>query len=381
VSTGGLSATRLRKMHDVLAGHVERGEMPGLVALVARRGQVHVDAIGYEEDAIFRIASMTKPVAAAAAMTLVEEARILLDDPADRVLPELAEMTVLRTLESSVDDTVPAARPITLRDLLTFTMGTGLVFAAPDAYPIQRAMEEAGIGPGPPDPKRYPRADEWMRRLGSVPLVYQPGEAWMYNTGAEVLGVLIARVSGRTFGEFLRERIFEPLGMKDTGFFVPPANAARLAVMDEELKDRWSGQPAFESGGGGLVSTAADYLRFSEMMLGRGERAGVRILSRPSVETMTMDHLSPEQKARSPWLEGYWRHHGWGFGMMVVTSRFDIASTPGRYGWDGGLGTSWRADPREAMTTILLTPKPWDSPGPPPVFRDFATLAYSALDD
>jgi len=352
--TSGLSESRLRRMHGVLSGYVERGEMPGLIALVARRGHVHLDAIGYPEDAVFRIASMTKPVAAAAAMSLVEEGRVRLDDPVDGFLPELADMRVLRALDSPVTDTVPAAIPITLRHLLTFTMGTGLVFAAPGTYPIQTVIDDAGIGPGPPDPERYPRPDAWMRKLGSVPLVFQPGDAWMYNTGAEVLGVLIARASGRSFGELLLERIFEPLGMKDTAFFVPPSDAERLAVMDEDLRARWSRPPAFESGGGGLVSTAGDFLRFSTMMLGRGELDGVRVVSRPSVETMTSDQLSAEQKARSPWVGDHWRHHGWGFCMQVVTSRFDISSTPGQYGWDGGLGTSWRADPREEMTTILL---------------------------
>ena len=377
----GLSDPRLRRMRDVLGGYVERGVMPGLIALVARRGHVHLEAIGYDEDAIFRVASMTKPVAAAAAMILVEECRLRLDDPVDELLPELADMKVLRTLEAPVGDTVAAERPITLRHLLTFTLGTGLVFAAPGTYPIQAAMDAAGIGPGPPDPKKYPQPDQWMRSLASVPLAYQPGDVWMYNTGAEVLGVLIARASGRSFGEFLRARIFEPLGMQDTAFHAPAEKAGRLAVMDEDLRDRWSRPPAFESGGGGLVSTARDYLRFSQMMLGGGQLDGRRLLSRPSVETMTTDQLTAAQKARSPWVGDYWRHHGWGFGMQVVTSRFDVSSTPGQYGWDGGLGTSWRADPREDMTSILLTPRPWDSPAPPDVFRDFWTLAYSAIDD
>jgi len=376
-----LSPSRLRRMHDVIAGYVGRGEAGSVVSVVERRGELHVDCIGCERDAIFRIASMTKPIAAAAAMILVEEARLRLDDPVDPLLPELANPRVVRRPDGPVDDTVPASRPITLRDLLTFRLGTGLIFTEPDSLPIQRAIDEAGVGPGPPDPERYPKPDAWMRNLGAVPLVYQPGEVWMYNTGAEVLGVLIARASRRSFGEFLAERIFEPLGMRDTAFFVPHDKLHRLALDDEGARERWGRPPAFESGGGGLVSTADDFLSFSRMMLGRGELAGVRILSRPAVETMTTDHLTPEQKARSPWLPRFWESHGWGFGVTVVTKRVDVASTPGKYGWDGGLGSSWRADPEEAMTSILLTSTPWTSPSPPNVFRDFWTLACSAIDD
>ena len=365
-------------MHEVFAGYVDRREVGRLVALIERRGRLQVDCIGCERDAIFRIASMTKPVAAAAAMILVEEARLRLDDPVDELLPELANPRVLRRPDGPVEDTVPASRSITLRDLLTFRLGTGLLLAPPDSYPIQRAIDEAGIGPGPPDPEKYPHPDAWMRNFGAVPLIHQPGEVWMYNTGAEVLGVLIARASKRSFGDFLAERIFEPLGMRDTGFYAPHEKLHRLAIDDESLRERWGRPPAFESGGGGLVSTADDYLSFSRMMLAGGSK----ILSRPAVETMTMDHLTPEQKARSPWVPaGYWENHGWGFGMTVVTKRFDIASTPGQYGWDGGLGTSWRADPAEQMTTILLTSTPWSSPSPPDVFRDFWTLAYSTIED
>ena len=232
MSSGGWSNTRLRHMHDVMAGYVERGEMPGLVTLVSRRGEVHVDAIGMRtfggsapmlRDTIFRIASLTKPITAAAAMILIEECKLRLDEPVDRLLPELANRRVLKRIDGPLADTVPAQRPITARDLLTFRMGFGSVMAPPDTYPIQRAMRELVIGgDGPPIPSKTPAPDEWIRRLGTLPLMHQPGEKWLYNTGSDVLGVLIARVSGQTFDAFLRERIFEPLGMKDTGFSVPP---------------------------------------------------------------------------------------------------------------------------------------------------------------
>ena len=191
MSGAAWSKPRLARMHDVLAGHVERGEIPGVVTLLSRRGDVHVDALGataiggaapMQRDTIFRITSMTKPVTAAAAMILVEECRLRLDEPVDRLLPELAGRRVLRSLESPLDDTVPANRPITLRDLLTFRMGLGIVMAPPGTYPIQRAIDELEIvGFGPPDPSTPHDPDEWLRRLATFPLMHQPGEKWMYN--------------------------------------------------------------------------------------------------------------------------------------------------------------------------------------------------------
>ncbi len=203
MSTGGLSEVRLARMHDVMASYVERGEVPGLVTLVSRRGKVHVDAIGTQafkdptpmrRNTIFRISSMTKPIIAVAAMILVEECKLRLDDPVDRWLPELAERKVLKRLDGPLHDTVPAKRPITVRDLLTFRMGFGMIIAPPDAYPILKAANEQQIGMGPPNPSTMPAPDEWMRRLGQLPLMHQPGDRWMYNTGSDVLGVLIARL-------------------------------------------------------------------------------------------------------------------------------------------------------------------------------------------
>jgi len=403
MSNGGLSRARLGRMHDVMSGYVERGEVPGLVTLVSRRGEVHVDAIGMKSvkglhpvrrDTIFRISSMTKPVTAAATMILVEECKVRLDEPVDRLLPELAERKVLKRLDGPLDDTVPANRPITVRDLLTFRMGFGEMMAPPDAYPILKAASELQIGMGPPAPSTPPAPDEWIRRLGTLPLMHQPGEKWMYNTGADVLGVLIARASGQAFETFLHERLFEPLGMKDTGFSVPAAKLDRLAtsywtnfetgaleVYDEAEGGQWSRPPAFPSGAGGLVSTIDDYLAFGQMMLNHGKHGNERLLSRPSVETMTTDQLTPEQKAVSGLVSGYFDSHGWGFGVSMVTRRDDVAAVPGRFGWDGGLGTSWYSDPREDMVTILMTQRSWTSPSPPDVCLDFWTLAYQAIDD
>jgi CubicO group peptidase (beta-lactamase class C family) len=403
MSNGGLSKARLGRMHDVMAGYVERGEMPGIVTLVSRRGEVHFDAIGMKavegldtmrRDTIFRISSMTKPITAAATMILVEECKVRLDEPVDRLLPELAGRKVLKRLDGPLQDTVPANRPITVRDLLTFRMGFGQMMAPPDAYPILKAASELQIGMGPPAPSELPAPDEWIRRLGTLPLMRQPGEMWMYNTGSDVLGVLIARASGQPLETFFRERIFEPLGMKDTSFSVPATKLDRLVtsywtnfetgaleLYDEATGGQWSRPPAFPSGAGGLVSTIDDYLAFGQMMLNQGKHGNERLLSRLSVETMTTDQLTPEQKAVSGLVPGYFDSHGWGFGVSVVTRRDDVAAVPGRFGWDGGLGTSWYSDPREGMVTILMTQRAWTSPTPPNVCLDFWTSAYQAIDD
>ena len=399
--SGGFSKTRLGRMADAMRGYVERGEMAGAVTLLCRRDEVHVEAVGAQDlataapmrrDTIFRIASMTKPVTAAAAMILVEEARLRLDEPVDRWLPELADRRVLRAIDSPLDDTVPAARPITLRDLLTFRLGIGAVMVFPDRYPIQKAMADAGLAPGPKPLPFSP--DEFMARVGRLPLIHQPGERWMYHTGSDILGVLIARAAGMSLGDFLKERIFAPLGMEDTGFSVPEAQLDRLAtcyqgdaatgrltVFDEARGGLWSRPPVFERGGGGLVSTANDYLAFGRMMLGHGRHGADRILSRPAVELMTADQLTAEQKAASPFGPGFWDTHGWGFGLSVITRREGVGLSPGSFGWDGGFSTSGYCDPREDMVGILLVQRMMQSPSGFDFHSDFWTLAYQAIDD
>jgi CubicO group peptidase (beta-lactamase class C family) len=395
---GGLSKARLTRLRDVMAGHVEHGGVPGVVALVSRRGEIHVDVVGRQaiggapmaRDTIFRIASMTKPVTAVAAMILVEECRLRLDDPLDRFLPEMADRKVLRAIDGPLDDTVPAKRAITLRDLLTFRLGLGMILVFPDRYPIQKAMTEAGFTLGPVFPSFPP--DELMRRYGTLPLVHQPGERWLYNAGTEILGVLIARVVGMSFAKFLHERIFAPLGMKDTALHVPETKHPRFAT--EYMRDRASGElkvfddpatgkfarpPVFENGSAGLVSTADDFNAFAQMILNGGRLGSERILSRPSVELMTSDQLTAEQKQGSEMLLG--GNLGWGMGLSVFTRRDDLCNLPGRFGWDGGYGTSWYSDPTEHLTGILLTQRMMDEPHPPAVFRDFWTCAYQAIDD
>lgn len=398
MSKSGLSPSRLARMHDVMAGYVERGELPGLVTLVARHGEAHVDTIGamsvggapMQRDTIFRISSMTKPITAVAAMILIEECKLRLDEPVDRLLPELADRQVLKRVDGPLDETVPATRPISVRDLLTFRMGFGQIMASPDDHPILKAASEANIGMGPPDPVGVPAPDEWLRRLSALPLMTQPGERWIYNTGSDVLGVLIARAADQPFETFLRERIFEPLGMHDTSFSVSASKRHRFAIaygMNQETgkvevsdapDGKWSQPPAFPSGAAGLVSTIDDYLIFGQMLLNQGIYGNTRILSRPTVELMTTNQLTPEQRAKADFLS---TNRGWGMGISVVVERDEVAAVPGRFGWEGGLGSSWASDPKEDLMCILLTQLGWDAPAGLQIYNDFWTLAYSAIDD
>lgn len=403
MGTGGLSKAGLSRMCDIMSGYVARGEVPGLVMGIFRRGEAFLDAVGVLEiagppvqgDTIFRVSSLTKPITAVAAMMCLEECRLRLDEPVDRLLPELGDRAVLRRLDSPLDDTVPAERAITVRDLLTFRLGIGMIAAPPDHYPIQRAMTELRLGQGQPNPSVPPAPDEWIRRLGTLPLMQQPGTGWMYGTGADVLGVLIARASGQPFDVFLQERILGPLGMVDTGFAVPAAKLGRLATGYENgtepgafncydpggVTSQWSSPPRFPSGASGLVSTVSDYMKFGQLMVRYGQHQSERILSRPSVELMTTDQLTPGQKANSGGFASYFENHGWGFGMSVCTKRTEIGEPVGCFGWTGGLGSAWLADPREDLVTVLMTGCAKFALDPPPIYRDFWTLAYQAIDD
>jgi CubicO group peptidase (beta-lactamase class C family) len=398
MSASGLSTTRLDRVRQVLARHVERGAVPGAVALVSRRGETHVDAVGtmafssddpMRRDTIFRISSMTKPITAAAAMLLVEACVVRLDDPVDRLLPELADRRVLTRIDGPLDDTAPAERPITVRDLLTFRMGFGVLVDSPEPHPILKASDDLKLGQGPPAPGEIPAPDEWIRRLGSLPLMRQPGVRWIYNTGSDVLGVLIARAAGQPFEDFLHDRVFEPLGMRDTAFSVPAAALDRLptsylsgvetgaAQPYDDPAGQWSRPPAFPSGAAGLVSTVDDYGAFASMLLSLGRHGETRFLSRPSVELMMTNQLTPEQQATAGPILG--EHFGWGFGGAIVLTRSDISMTPGLYGWDGGLGTTFLVDRQEQLVAILLTQVSY--PKFLEVSADFRTSVYQAIDD
>jgi CubicO group peptidase (beta-lactamase class C family) len=374
-----------------LAAHVESGSMPGLVALVARGDRVHVTTIGtlafddprpMATDTIVRIASLSKPIAAVAAMMLVDDGRISLSEPVDRLLPELADRRVLRQPDSDLDDTVPAARPITVEDLLTFRLGFGLVMAPPGSLPIQKAEEElqlSTIGPPWPPPPFGP--DEWMRRFGSLPLLAQPGEQWLYNTGAQVLGVLIERAAGRPLEEFLTARLFEPLGMSDTSFSVLAGAEHRVAtayapgddgpVVFDRPGGLWAQPPLFPNAAAWLLSTLDDYWAFVQMLRRGGVVDGRRLVSEAAMAAMTTDHLTPEQRRDAAFLLG---GSGWGLGLAVPAADGTPARFPG-YGWDGGSGTVWRTDPASGLVGILFTQLQLASPEPPAVFSDFWTAA------
>ena len=392
-----------------MARHVETGQVPGLVTLVARHDgaeseshTVHVDVIGtkaidddapLQRDAIFRIASLTKPIAAAAAMILVEDGVLELSDAVDEFLPELADRRVLRSLDGPLDDTVPATRAITVDDLLTFRMGFGTVMAPPDTHPIQTAERELQLGTlGPPWPPTPHTPDEWLRHFASLPLMYQPGEQWMYNTGSTVLGILLERASGQPLEAFLRQRLFEPLGMRDTAFSVSPDQRSRLTtayapdpatdtlnVLDGVEDSYWNNPPALPNAAGWLVSTIDDFWAFVAMLLANGVHDGERILSERSVELMTTDHLTREQRAPAGLFLG--GHGGWGFGMLVPAADAPAASIPRGFGWDGGTGTTWRSDRTRGLTGILFTQRSMTSPEPPAVFNDFWIGAYGSITD
>src|SRR5215510_6872679 len=297
-------------LHDVLQTHVSNGSVPGAVGLVARGDRVEAAAAGSADvdgtppmarDSIFRVASITKPITASAVMMLVDDGRIALEEPAGQWLPELASPAVVRTPASPADDVVPAVRAITVADLLTFRAGYG--FPSDFSLPVVGLLFSE-LKQGPPQPQKVAPPDEWMATLSRIPLLHQPGEAWLYNTPSDIQGVLIARASGQTLADFLAERIFVPLGMVDTGFHVPPDKLDRFtsyyrvgASGGLDLVDapdgQWSRPPAFPSGAGGLVSSADDWLAFARMMLG----GGGDLLSEGSIRLMMTDTTTEQQRA------------------------------------------------------------------------------------
>jgi CubicO group peptidase (beta-lactamase class C family) len=371
------SRAGLDRLHAAMATRVEKKDMPGIVTLVAEGDDVHVDAIGAKafdspepmrRDTPFRIASMTKPILATATMMLVEAGKLRLDDAVDRWLPELANRRVLRNVDGPLDDTVPARRPITVDDLLTFRMGFGTLveptFDPP--FPIVNAAKELQLVVSQPDPRTPHAPDEWITRFGTLPLMYQPGERWQYNVGSLVLGVLVARVAGQPLGDFFSTRIFEPLGMHETGFWLPAEVTRRLpsyymtsfetGQMEPRTvstPDEWSRPPAFPSGAGGLLSTLDDFLAFARLLLNKGVSAdGARLMSEQSVELMTTNQLTSEQVASAgPILGG----RGWGFGVGMTIEPDAEWPLPGRYGWAGGYGTAWFNDPHRGIIAMAMT--------------------------
>ncbi|SFN50054.1 CubicO group peptidase, beta-lactamase class C family [Pseudonocardia ammonioxydans] len=364
----------------VLRRAVDSGQVPGLIAAVDRPGTepvVHVlgdDDAGraLRRDTIVRIASITKPITAVAALSLAEDGAFDLDEPVARWLPELARPRVLAHEAGGLDDTVPAERAITVADVLSYRCGAGMLPRPSSDLPTQQAY--AGLGSdGPPGSYPLPCPDDWLARLAALPLIAQPGRRWLYQTSGDLLGVLLARVCGTDLGSVLRERVFTPLGMRDTGFHVPAAERHRFVpqlapdpgggfTVFDPVDGAWATPPAFPSGAAGLVSTMDDLLAFARAL----RSGGGPVLSPGSVAELTTDRLTPDQRAGAAmFLDGA----GWGAGLCVEPG--------GRYGWDGGLGTGWRSDPATGTVDVLLTQVLWTGPEGPELLGAFRTAAHS----
>jgi CubicO group peptidase (beta-lactamase class C family) len=381
----GLSTTRLERLSSVMRGEIERGRVPGAVALIARRGRLaYFESYGRLDparpapmatDSIFRIYSMTKPIVSVAAMMLWEEGRFLLSDPIGKFLPELGALKVAVTRGSELD-LVDAESPITIQDLLRHT--SGLTYEFRGNGPIHKKYMAEKIYS-----RNQSNADQ-VATLARLPLLHQPGTQWEYSRSTDVLGRLVEVLSGLTLGEYLQQFILAPLGMSDTAFHVPEQKHARLAEAFAKDPDTGSGvqlinvhdAPKFESGGGGLVSTAGDYARFLQMLLNRGKLDGVRLLSRKTIELMTADHLGPITGAPDLLLPGY--GFGLGFAVRLQPGISHVPGSVGQYFWGGLAGTTFWVDPAEELFAVMLI----QGPGQRDYFRTlFRDLVYAAFDD
>ena len=381
----GLSSARLARLGTVIAGEIERGRVPGAVALVARRGRVgYFESFGQRDaaagapmakDAIFRIYSMTKPITSVAAMMLWEDGRFLLSDPIAKYLPDLAALDVA-VERDGVLERVPALRAVTIQDLLRHT--SGLTYEFRGSGPVHRMYRSAKV-----DSRAQSNAGQ-VATLGRLPLLHQPGTRWEYGRSTDVIGRLVEVLSGQTLGEFFERHILAPLGMVDTAFHVPERHHARLAeafgrdpdsgVAVQLLEVR--NPPGFESGGGGLVSTAADYARFLQMLLNGGTFEGHRLLGRKTIEFMTADHLGPITGAPDLLIPGH--GFGLGFAVRLQTGIAPVPGSIGQYFWGGLAGTTFWVDPAEQLFALLLI----QAPGLRDYYRTlFRDLVYSALAD
>jgi CubicO group peptidase (beta-lactamase class C family) len=368
----GFIAAELAQIAPALQAVVDAGDLSGFVTLVWRKGEIaQINTLGHQDvaagvpmarDTMFRIASMTKPVTSIAALMLLEEGKLRLDDPIAKWLPELADMQVLKDPTGPIEDTYPAPRQITVEDLMTHR--SGLAYGFTSIGPIAHAYEKA-LG----SPLGTPLTpDQWLAALGTLPLTYPPGERFHYSHATEVLGFLVARIEGKTLGEVLKARILGPLGMDDTDFWCPPEKRARMARLyridpaTDKLQDVSFPQadtaPVFEGGGGGLISTADNYLKFARMMLGKGEVDGVRLVKAETIEMMTRNRLTDEQR-QIPFMGiPFWMGQGFGLGVSVVTDpekqAWMGAGSEGAFGWPGAFGTWWQADPAQDMVLIYL---------------------------
>jgi CubicO group peptidase (beta-lactamase class C family) len=346
----GLSTERLARLTKITQEHVEAGRLPGAVILIARQGKIaYFESFGHRDrdrglamtpDALFRIYSMTKPITSVAAMMLQEEGRFQIYDPVSRYLPELAKLKV-------GSEGADAPREITIQDLLRHT--SGFTYGNRGETPVHRMYRDARIG------SRDDTNAELVTKLGKLPLLYAPETRFEYGVSTDVLGRLVEVISGKSLGQVFEERIFQPLGMRDTGFYVAPDKLARAAQPWQRpggppmtLRFDVAVKPRYESGGGGLVGSAEDYLRFSLMLLNGGEWNGVRLLGKKTVEFMTADHLGSIPVA-TPGL-------GFGLGFQVRRDAgiAGIAGSVGEYGWAGNAGTLFWIDPKEQLIALYM---------------------------
>lgn len=393
----GLSAASLGQIDTFLAGTVAEGQTPGVVALVARRGKVaHVASVGalsletgapITPTTLFRIYSMTKPITCAALLMLADAGRLRLDDPVARYIPAFAQLRVLAPGPTPADTDQPLARPITIADLLTHTagLGYGLFADAPveEHYRSARFLTRALT-------LRLPLA-ELVAEVTRLPLAHQPGTAWRYSFAHDVVAHLVATVADMPFDAFLAERIFRPLGMADTGFAVPKAQAGRLAslyvrtadglTLHEDAVTSIYVRPGAEAaGGGGLVSTAGDYLRFAQLLLNGGALDGVRLLQPATVALMTRNHLPAHALPFRIGPDWVWEGYGYGLGVAVVLdpARAGLPGSAGAFEWPGAANTMFWVDPHEELVGLLMTQLLPAQPDPP-LHTTFRRLVYEAI--
>jgi CubicO group peptidase (beta-lactamase class C family) len=362
----------LARAGGVLSGVIAAGDLAGAVTLIWRKGEiVQLDCQGKRNletgapmarDTLFRIASMTKPITTVAALMLMEEGRLSLTDPITRWAPEFANMRVLKDPAGPVEETYPAPRDITIEDLMTHRSGLayGFTSVGPIAHAHQKALGDvlnAALAP-----------DDWMAALASLPLTYAPGERFHYSHATDVLGFLVGRIAGMDFRQVLMERIFQPLGMVDTDFYIPPEKRDRAAIVYRQddatgalspvAFRRIDAPPAYCGGGGGLISTANDYLKFARMLLNRGEVDGVRLLKPETVDLMRTNRLTDAQRELTFMGIPFWTGQGFGLGVSVILDAgrqaWMGAGSDGAFGWPGAFGTWWQADPVEDMILIYL---------------------------
>jgi CubicO group peptidase (beta-lactamase class C family) len=370
----GMSSARLARIGEVLRADIESGRIPGAVVAIARKGKlVYFEAFGYRDkaagvpmttDTIFTIASMTKPMVTVGALQLYEQGRVLIDDPVSSYLPQFAKMQVARMDPSgqTIVDTVPAARQITIQDIMRHT--SGIIYGGRGSTAVHK------LYPASSSAAAAMTSAEFLDKLGSLPLMYQPGTVWDYGFSIDVLGLVVEAITHQRLGEYLQQSLFKPLGMTDTGFIVPPGKVARYARALPNDPD--TGKPQslldltqptqFECGGGCAVSTAGDYLRFAQMLLNHGKLGGTQILARKTVDFMTADQLGPDVKNLIGNADPTRADYGFGLGMAVrrTDGIVRMMGSVGDFSWPGASGTNWWADPKEELAVVFMAL----SPGP-----------------